>query len=36
VLRGELDRTVRAMFLFYLVLIVGGISVFVAVGLTQQ
>jgi hypothetical protein len=36
VLRDELDRIVRTMFVLYTLLIVGGIVFFVAVGLTQQ
>ena len=35
-LRGELIGVVRTMFVLYTVLIVGGIVVFVVVGLAQQ
>jgi hypothetical protein len=36
VLRDELDRHVRTMFVLYVLLIVGGVVFFVTVGLTQQ
>jgi hypothetical protein len=36
VLRDELTRNVRTMFVLYSVLIAGGIVFFVTVGLTQQ
>ena len=35
-LRDELDRIVRTMFVLYMMLIVGGVVFFVTVGLTQQ
>jgi hypothetical protein len=36
VLRDELDRHVRTMFVLYALLIVGGVVFFVTVGLSQQ
>jgi hypothetical protein len=36
VLRDELDRQVRTMFVLYSLFIVGGVVFFISVGLTQQ
>jgi hypothetical protein len=36
VLRDELDRQVRTMFVLYSLLIVGGVVFFISVGLAQQ